>query len=183
MKFTPTPLQGNYLITLNRIGDERGWFMRTYSKDDFAEIGHTGDWLQMNHSFTAEKGTVRGLHFQIPPFTEIKLVRCVRGKVWDVAVDLRKSSSTYLKWFAAELSPDNNQMMYIPAGFAHGFQAMEDNSELVYMHSQVYTPAAEGGLRFNDPVLTIQWPLAPKNISERDRSHPLITDQYKSNFE
>lgn len=182
MTFTPTSLQGNFLITLNRIGDERGWFMRTYSKDDFAQIGLDPEWLQMNHSFTAEKGTVRGMHFQNPPFAEIKLVRCVRGKVWDVAVDLRKSSSTYLKWFAAELSPENNQMMYIPEGFAHGFQALEDNSELVYMHSQVYTPGAEGGLRYDDPLLNIQWPLAPKNISERDRSHPLITDQYKSNF-
>lgn len=182
MTFTPTSLQGNFLITLNRIGDERGWFMRTYNKDDFAQIGLDPEWLQMNHSFTAEKGTVRGMHFQNPPFAEIKLVRCVRGKVWDVAVDLRKSSSTYLKWFAAELSPENNQMMYIPEGFAHGFQALEDNSELVYMHSQVYTPGAEGGLRYDDPLLNIQWPLAPKNISERDRSHPLITDQYKSNF-
>ncbi len=183
MTFTPTPLQGNFLITLNMIGDDRGWFMRTYSKADFAEIGYTGEWLQMNHSFTAEKGTVRGMHFQNPPYTEIKLVRCVRGKVWDVAVDLRKNSSTYLKWFAAELSPENNQMMYIPEGFAHGFQALEDNSELIYMHSQVYTPPAEDGLRFDDPVLNIQWPLAPKNLSEKDRSHPLINDQYKSNFE
>ena len=182
MTFTPTYLEGNYLVQPNTLGDDRGWFMRTFCKGEFASIGHTKEWLQMNHSFTGQKGTVRGLHFQDPPFAEIKLVRCIRGAVWDVAVDLRPKSATYLKWFAAELNSSNKLMMYIPEGFAHGFQTLEENSELIYLHSQNYTPGSEGGIRFNDGVLNIEWPGVVTQVSERDLNLPQINDQFKSNF-
>ncbi|WP_235552824.1 dTDP-4-dehydrorhamnose 3,5-epimerase [Niabella agricola] len=156
------------------LGDSRGWFMRTYSKDRFAEIGHSKEWVQMNHSYTALKGTVRGMHFQQPPYEEIKLVRCIAGSAYDVIVDLRKNSATYLQWFGAEISASNKQMMYIPEGFAHGFQALTDGVELVYCHSEFYTPASESGIRYNDPKINIQWPLAAIELSARDQQHPLL---------
>jgi len=174
MIFTPTPLSGNYLIAPRVLGDHRGWFMRTYCKNTFAEIGHTKEWVQMNHSYTALKGTVRGMHFQQPPYAEIKLVRCIAGAAYDVAVDLRENSATYLQWFGAEISASNKQMMYIPEGFAHGFQAITDDVELVYCHSEFYTPESESGVRYNDPKINIQWPFEPLEISDRDQKHPLL---------
>lgn len=128
----------------------------------------------MNHSYTALKGTLRGMHFQQPPYAEIKLVRCIAGAAFDVIVDLRENSATYLQWFGAEISASNKQMLYIPEGFAHGFQALTDDVELVYCHSEFYTPAAESGVRYNDPKLRIQWPLKAVEISERDLQHPLL---------
>ncbi|WP_300599539.1 dTDP-4-dehydrorhamnose 3,5-epimerase [Niabella sp.] len=174
MTFTPTSLPGSFLITPKVLGDHRGWFMRTFSKDSFAEIGHNKEWVQMNHSYTALKGTVRGMHFQQPPHEEIKLVRCIAGIVYDVMVDLRSNSATYLQWFGAEISAANKQMIYIPEGFAHGFQALTDDVELVYCHSAFYTPAAESGVRYNDPKINIQWPLTPIELSARDQQHPLL---------
>ncbi|MGJ7031682.1 dTDP-4-dehydrorhamnose 3,5-epimerase [Niabella hirudinis] len=174
MIFTSTPLSGSFLVTPRVLGDTRGWFMRTFCKNSFAEIGHHKEWVQMNHSYTALKGTVRGLHFQQPPHAEIKLVRCIAGAVYDVIVDLRENSPTHLQWFGAEISALNKQMMYIPEGFAHGFQALTDDVELVYCHSEFYTQAAESGLRHNDPRIGIQWPLEVVELSDRDRQHPLL---------
>ena len=131
MNFTETPLKGSYIITINPIGDSRGWFARTYCKNEFLNIGHNKEWVQINHSFTSLKGTIRGLHFQQKPFTEIKLLRCIPGSVFDVIVDLRKDSPTFLKWFGIELSAENKKMLYIPEGFAHGFQTLENNTELI----------------------------------------------------
>jgi dTDP-4-dehydrorhamnose 3,5-epimerase len=179
MIFTETPLKGCFTIGLNPFGDERGWFARTYCKKEFEQIGHTAEWVQLNHSFTAQKGTLRGLHYQLPPFSEIKLVRCIAGAILDVVVDLRAGSPGFLQWTAVELSAANRQMLYIPAGFAHGFQALTDSVELLYHHSAYYTPGYEGGLRYNDPRLAIDWPLPVSLISDRDGQHPLLDEHFK----
>ena len=179
MTFSQTPLQGSYVINLSPYSDERGWFARTYCENEFRQIGHEAKWVQMNHSYTAKKGTVRGMHFQLPPYREIKMVRCVRGKVFDVIVDIRKDSATFLKWFGAELSPEAMNMMYIPEGFAHGFETLTDDAELIYHHSAFYTPGAEGGIRYNDPSVGIVWPLEVIAVSERDLNHPLLTQEFK----
>ena len=178
MIFKPTPLQGNYTIELQPKGDDRGWFARTFCAKEFEQIGHTKPWVQMNHSFTADKGTVRGLHFQHPPHSEIKLVRCIAGAVFDVVVDIRKNSPTFLQWFGTEISAQNKTMMYIPEGFAHGFQTLTDHCELIYCHTEFYIPGAEDGLKYNDPALRINWPLEPVNLSERDEQHPFITQNF-----
>ncbi|MEJ7768918.1 MAG: dTDP-4-dehydrorhamnose 3,5-epimerase [Chitinophagaceae bacterium] len=179
MIFTPTILAGSYLIGLEPFNDNRGWFARFFSKDEFKQIGHQKEWLQLNHSMTYQKGTLRGMHFQRAPFSEIKLVRCIAGAVFDVIVDLRKESATFLKWYGAELSEINQDMMYIPEGFAHGFQALTENCQLIYHHSEVYTPQAESGILFNDPVLNIQWPLPVKTLSEKDAHYVYIDSQFK----
>jgi dTDP-4-dehydrorhamnose 3,5-epimerase len=179
MTFTALHLDGSYLIEPVLFEDERGWFARTYCKNEFAEIGHTKEWVQMNHSFTNTKGTIRGLHYQLPPFSEIKLVRCISGAVHDVIIDLRKTSATYLQWFGVELSAANKKMIYIPEGFAHGFQTMSDDAELIYHHSQFYAPGVEGAIRYDDPKINIEWPLAVSVISERDKQHALLDDNFK----
>jgi dTDP-4-dehydrorhamnose 3,5-epimerase len=179
MTFTQTALKGSYIISLKPFSDERGWFARTYCKNEFAAIGHDKEWVQMNHSFTAEKGTVRGMHFQHPPFSEIKMVRCIAGAVLDVIVDIRNGSPTFLQQVSVELSAANKQMIYIPAGFAHGFQTLADDTELIYHHSEYYQPGVEGGLRYNNKILNIQWPLPVINVSERDNNHPLLDGNFK----
>jgi dTDP-4-dehydrorhamnose 3,5-epimerase len=179
MIFTETALKGSYIIDLNTFTDERGWFGRTYCKKEFAAIGHTKEWVQLNHSFTKHKGTIRGMHFQLPPFKEIKLVRCIAGAVYDVIVDLRKESETFLRSYGVELSAQNKKMIYIPEGFAHGFQALSDDCELLYHHSEFYTPGAEGGIKYNDPKVNIEWPMPVTHISERDTHHPLLDDNFK----
>jgi dTDP-4-dehydrorhamnose 3,5-epimerase len=179
MIFEETLLKGSYVVNLQPFEDERGWFARTYCKNEFASIGHTKDWLQLNHSFTNKKGTIRGMHYQLPPFSEIKLVRCIAGTVYDVIIDLRKDSATFLKYFGVELSASNKKMMYIPEGFAHGFQAITDNCELLYHHSQFYLPGVEGGLKYNDPKINIEWPLPEGLVSDRDNTHQLIDFNFK----
>ena len=174
MKFIPTILNGSFTIQLDPINDERGWFARYFCKKEFSTIGHNKEWVQMNHSFSLKKGTLRGMHFQKPPYSEIKLVRCIQGSVFDVIIDLRKDSPTFLKWFGTELSAENKLMMYIPEGFAHGFQTLEDNSGLLYMHTAYYSPEAEDGLRYNDPQVNISWPLEISEISMRDTNHDLL---------
>ena len=174
MKFIPTILNGSFTIQLDPINDERGWFARYFCKKEFSTIGHNKEWVQMNHSFSLKKGTLRGMHFQKPPYSEIKLVRCIQGSVFDVIIDLRKDSPTFLKWFGTELSAENKLMMYIPEGFAHGFQTLEDNSGLLYMHTAYYSPEAEDGLRYNDPQVNISWPLEISEISMRDNNHDLL---------
>lgn len=179
MKFIATPLEGAYIVQAEPLADNRGWFARTYSRKEFQAIGHKGEWIQQNHSFTENQGTVRGLHFQLPPYSEIKLVRCVAGAVYDVIVDLRSGSPTFLKSFGAELSAANKGMMYIPQGFAHGFQTLQPDTELVYNHSEEYQPSSEGGLRFDDPILSIPWPMEVTAISGRDQAHPYIDKFFK----
>lgn len=179
MIFTKTILNGSYIIELNAFTDERGWFARTYCKNEFSAIGHHDEWVQMNHSFTKNKGTIRGMHFQLPPFSEIKLVSCIAGAVYDVIIDLRKNSATFLQSFGVELSAQNKKMIYIPAGFAHGFQALSNDCEMIYHHSQFYTTGAEGGIKYNDPKINISWPLAVTNISERDNQHNLLDENFK----
>lgn len=179
MKFTQTGLSESYLISLEPISDERGWFARYYCENDFKNAGLSHKWVQMNHSFTATRGSIRGMHFQVPPYREIKIVRCIAGAVYDVIIDVQKGSSTFLQFFGVELSAANKNMLYIPEGFAHGFQALTDNCELLYHHSEFYTPGAEGGIRFDDPVVNINWPLPVTIISSRDASHPYLDNQFK----
>ena len=179
MIFTETALKGSFIISLKPYSDERGWFARTYCKKEFAAIGHDKEWVQLNHSFTADKGTVRGMHFQHSPFSEIKMLRCIAGAVLDVIVDIRKGSVTFLQHISVNLSAANKQMIYIPQGFAHGFQTLEDNTELIYHHAEYYQPRVEGGLRYNDEALNIQWPLPVQNISARDIDHPLLDNNFK----
>lgn len=180
MRYSELPLKGAYIVELDSFEDNRGWFARTYCKNDFKlQIGHDKEWVQMNHSFTKFKGTIRGMHFQINPHEEIKMVRCIAGAVYDVVIDLRRESSTFLKYFGVELSAENRKMIYIPEGFAHGFQSLLDNSELIYHHSEFYKPNFEAGIRYDDPIVNIKWRLPLSEISERDRQHKSITEQFK----
>jgi dTDP-4-dehydrorhamnose 3,5-epimerase len=179
MIFTPTPLPGSFEIQITPVKDERGWFARTYCANEFKKIGHSGEWVQMNHSHTSMKGTVRGMHYQLPPFKEIKLVRCIRGSVYDVIVDIRRGSPTFLTWHGIVLSEEKMNMLYIPAGFAHGFQTLSDNCELIYQHSEFYTPQSEGGIKFNDPLLKLTWPLDVTTLSNRDLNHPYLDENFK----
>lgn len=179
MKFHPTILAGVYEIEMDPMRDDRGWFGRFYCKNEFQSIGHDKEWVQMNHSFTAAKGAIRGMHFQKPPFGEIKMVRCIAGKVLDVVVDLRKNSATYLKWTGIELSAEKKNMIYIPAGCAHGFQTLSENCELIYLHSEFYNPSAESGIRYDDPAIGIEWPLVIAQVSQRDRQHALIDKNFE----
>jgi dTDP-4-dehydrorhamnose 3,5-epimerase len=178
MVFNQTFLKGSYTIELTPFTDSRGWFARTWCKNEFQQIGHTKEWVQMNHSFNAKAGAVRGMHYQLPPYTEIKMVRCIAGAVYDVIIDLRKGSETFLQWFGTELSAKNKTMLYIPEGFAHGFQTLADDTELIYQHTDFFTPGAEAGIQYNDPMLNIKWPLEPTEISDRDKWHPLLNDNF-----
>ena len=161
MKFSPATLDGVYTIDLEPVTDDRGWFARTFSKDEFERIHHNKEWVQMNHSFTTAKGTIRGMHYQLPPFREIKMVRCVAGAVFDVIIDIRKGSKTFLQWMGVELTAANKKMLYIPEGFAHGFQTLTDNCELLYHHSEFYKPGAESHVPLKPvwPVRKILFPL------------------------
>jgi dTDP-4-dehydrorhamnose 3,5-epimerase len=179
MTFTPTPLEGSYLIDLSVFNDSRGWFARTFCKNEFQQIGHNREWVQLNHSTTFTKGTLRGMHFQVKPFREIKLVRCIAGSIYDVIIDLREGSPTFLKWFGTELSAKNKRMLYIPEGFAHGFQTLTDNCELIYHHTEFYNPDAESGIKYDDPGINIQWPLKVEEISERDSNHAYLDNNFK----
>lgn len=174
MKFISTPLKGAYVVEPEPLADERGFFMRTFCRKEFAEIGFDKEIAQINQSLTTQKGSIRGMHYQLPPAGEIKIIRCIRGAVFDVMVDLRAGSPTFLYWFSAELSRENMRMAYIPAGFAHGFQTLTDDAELIYHHSAFYSPECEQGLRYDDPALDIQWPLPVSAVSPKDRGYPLI---------
>jgi dTDP-4-dehydrorhamnose 3,5-epimerase len=179
MKFNETPLRGAYVIDLEPFSDERGLFARTYCKKEFFKIGFDKEFVQFNFSKTATKGSIRGLHYQVPPQAETKLIRCIRGKVYDVMVDLRSNSPTFMQFYPVELSEDNMRMVLIPEGFAHGFQTLEDNTQLIYHHTAFYAPGYEKGIRYNDPELNIQWPLDVTVISEKDENYPLLTPAFK----
>lgn len=172
MQFHKTPLKGSFVIELDKKGDDRGFFARFYCTKEFAKQGLDSNFVQVNNSLSAHKGTLRGIHYQLSPMAESKLVRCIRGALWDVIVDLRKDSETYGKWFAQELSAENRLMMYVPKGFGHAFITLEDNTEALYMVSEFYSPELERGLRWNDPKLGIKWPVEPAVISDKDRMHP-----------
>ena len=178
MKFFETELKGAFIIELEPRRDERGLFVRTFCKREFAGINHTKEFVQFNQSVSLQKGTLRGLHFQVPPSAEIKLIRCVRGQVFDVIIDLRKDSPTFLEHIEVILSEEKMNMIYVPGGFAHGFQTLEDNCHMIYYHTEYYTPENERGLNFNDPALNILWPLEPVNVSEKDQIHPFIDHNF-----
>ena len=176
LNFTELPLPGAFMIDVNKSGDDRGFFARAWCKNEFEEFGLDTDIVQINNSMNKYKGTLRGLHFQRPPKAETKIVSCIRGSIWDVVVDLRLDSPTYGKWFGAELTEENRSMMYVPKGFAHGFQTMVDNVEILYLHTEFYSQQNEGGLLFNDKDVHIDWPLPISQISERDQSHPTLLE-------
>ena len=179
MKHTATDIPGLFVAESTAVADHRGAFLRCFCLPSLKDVVSDRQILQINHSRTEAVGAVRGLHFQYPPFAEMKLVRCIRGRVWDVALDLRRDSATFLHWHAEELSPKNNRMMLIPEGFAHGFQVLEPASELLYLHTAIYHADSEGGIRFDDPRVAIDWPLPAVDLSQRDQNHPLLT----ANFE
>ncbi len=172
MKFHKTPLDGAFTIELERRGDERGFFSRFFCEKEFAAAGLETRFPQINNSVSARKGAIRGLHYQLTPNAEVKVMRCVRGAMYDVIVDLRAGSPTYLHWFGAELTAENRTMMYVPRGFAHGFLSLTDEVEVVYMASAFYAPGSERGLRWDDPVIGIEWPIKPVEVSDKDRSWP-----------
>jgi dTDP-4-dehydrorhamnose 3,5-epimerase len=174
----PTSIQGLMVVETIPHNDHRGAFARLYCEHDLVSIIGTRRIVQINYSRTAAIGAVRGLHYQHPPHAEMKLVRCLKGRVWDVAVDLRHNSPTFLSWHAEELTPTNTRTMVIPEGFAHGFQVLEPESELLYLHTAFYTPDAEAGLRHDDPRLAIHWPLVVTDLSARDAAHPLIHSDF-----
>lgn len=176
---SPTPLSGLNLVSRTRLADDRGNFSRLFCASELSAFGWLQPIAQINHTQTRLCGTVRGLHYQRPPHAEVKLVSCLRGEVWDVAVDLRPTSTTYLKWHAQHLSPDNGLALLIPHGFAHGFQALTDEVELLYCHSANYTPEAEVGLHPQDPRLAIEWPLPVRGLSQRDARHAAIQSDFE----
>ncbi|MFS8930195.1 dTDP-4-dehydrorhamnose 3,5-epimerase [Cupriavidus taiwanensis] len=178
MNIEATPIEGVMVVTSQAFADHRGAFQRLYCDKELADVLGGRHIVQANHSRTAQVGAVRGMHYQLPPHAEMKLVRCLRGRVWDVAVDLRQGSPTFLRRHAVELSAENGRMFVIPEGCAHGFQVLEPESELLYLHTAHYAPQAEGGVRHDDPQLGIEWPLPVADLSQRDRSHPLLTSDY-----
>ena len=178
MQFKSTPLDGAYVIEPEPYKDDRGTFSRIFCLGELKSIGHSKNIVQMNHSITRKKGSIRGMHFQRPPSAEIKFVKCIKGCVFDVILDLRQNSPTCLKWFGGLLSDKNMKTMYIPEGFAHGFQVVEPNSELLYFHTAPYCPVHQGAVRYNDPLVSIVWPLSVEDVSKRDLTHASINDNF-----
>ena len=172
MRFTETKVAGAFLIEPEPIADERGFFARTWCREEFADHGLTGELAQANISFNHRKGTLRGLHHQAAPHAEAKLVRVTRGAIWDLALDLRRDSPTYLAWFGAELNDANRHMLYVPEGCAHGFITLTDAAEVAYQMSAPYAAQAARGVRFDDPAFGIEWPGEVVVINERDRTYP-----------
>ena len=174
MKFERIPLQDAWLIELEAHGDDRGYFARAFCRDEFEAHGIEFNMVQSNVSFSQKAGTLRGMHFQQAPAMETKLLRCVRGALYDVIIDLRPSSSTYLQHYGVKLTADNLKMLFVPRGFAHGFMTLVDETEALYMVSEFYTPELEAGVRYNDPRFDIKWPLPVEVISEKDAAWPLF---------
>lgn len=174
MKLTELKLKGLFLVEMSPHRDERGFFARSWCAREFAEAGLDKNLVQCNVSFNTQRGILRGMHFQKKPHEEAKLVRCTRGRIFDVAVDIRPDSPTYGQWHGLELSADNHRALYIPGGFAHGFQTLEDNSEVFYQMGEFYHPESQGGLLWNDEDVGIQWPLPDPLLSPRDQMHPKL---------
>ncbi len=170
MIFKETKLKGAYIIEIEPLEDERGFFARTFCQKEFEEHGLSSHVAQCNVSYNKRKGTLRGMHYQASPYEEAKLVSCIRGAIYDVILDLRPRSGTYKQWISAELSAENRRMLYIPEGFAHGFQTLKDNTEVFYQMSEFYHPECAGGVRWDDPAFGIEWPISEKIISDADKS-------------
>lgn len=174
-----TDIEGISLIETKSFNDERGMFARFFCSSILEDVLEKRNIEQINTSHTKTKGTIRGFHFQTSPKAEMKLIRCLKGAVWDVAIDLRAGSPTFLSSYGVRLSAENMKMLVIPEGFAHGFQTLEPDTEMLYLHTEFYSSSLEGGLRFDDPAINIQWPLIPQEVSERDKSHKLIKSDFK----
>ena len=179
MKFNRTEIDGLYIAELSPIYDDRGSFARAFCEDELKSVGVLKHIKQINHSYAKKSGSIRGMHYQNHPFTEMKLVRCLSGKIFDVVVDIRRDSKTFLKWHGEILSQDNNKMMIIPEGFAHGFQVIKPNSQLLYFHTENYHPECEGGILYNDPMVNIDWPLQCSDVSMKDSNHNLLDSLFK----
>jgi len=176
MNFIETQIEDLYIVELNIIGDERGFFARAWCEEEFAKKNLTSRMVQANTSYSKDKGTLRGLHYQVSPHQEAKLMRCIKGAIFDVAVDLRPDSKTYKKWFGIELTESNRSMLYIPEGVAHGYQTLVEDTEAFYMSSAFYAPQAERGLRWNDPAIGIKWPITEcLHITDKDKRWADIT--------
>lgn len=174
MKFTPVSIEGAFIVELEPLGDDRGFFARSFCQEEFKRQGIDPLVAQCNISFNQQRGTLRGLHYQVKPHEEAKLVRCTQGAIWDVIVDLRENSPTRYRWFAAELTAPNRRALYVPRGLAHGFQTLSDNSEVFYQMSEFYHPESARGVRWDDPVIGITWPVDNPVLSPRDKSYPLL---------
>ena len=172
MIFQEAPIPGVFVIDLEKRGDERGFFARMFCEDDFRAHGLETHFVQMNNSLSAEAGTLRGMHYQLAPSEEVKMVRCVRGALYDVVLDIRPESPTFGQHFGAELTAENRRMMYVPRGFAHGFITLEPATEALYLVSAAYAPELERGVRYNDPRFAIAWPREPASVSGKDAAHP-----------
>lgn len=172
MKFTETPIHGAMIIELEKHEDHRGYFARGFCKKEFESHGLDHQIVQCNFSKSHHKGTLRGMHYQEKPFSEVKMVRCIKGSIYDAIVDIREDSPTYMKWFGVELTEENYKMLYIPKGLAHGFQTLQDDSVIFYMVTEYYNKDAEGGVRWNDPAFNIKWPLDVSEISDKDKTYP-----------
>jgi dTDP-4-dehydrorhamnose 3,5-epimerase len=176
MIFTESKIKGVFIVEIKKLEDERGFFGRIWCKSEMEAHGLKAEVLQVNTSFSRYKGTLRGMHFQKSPYAETKLIRCTKGAIYDVAIDLRPQSPTFKNWFGIELSEENYKMLYVPEGFAHGFLTLQDNSEVSYLVSQFYNPSFEGGVRWDDPAFNISWPVEVKVISERDKNLQFFSD-------
>jgi dTDP-4-dehydrorhamnose 3,5-epimerase len=179
MKFNKTKIKGLYITELEPFSDDRGFFVRAYCNKELEEVNIEKPIKQINHSLTSEVGVIRGMHYQNHPYSEIKMVRCISGEVFDVAVDLRQDSDTFLQWHGEYLSAENFKMMIIPEGFAHGFQVIKPNSELLYFHTESYIQKAESGVLFNDEKIGIKWPLQVASTSDRDLRYKPITKEFR----
>ena len=172
MRFTETTLSGAYIIELEKRGDDRGFFARFFCTREFADHGLVTDFVQVNNSLTADRGTLRGMHYQLAPAAETKVVRCIRGGFYDMLLDLRQGSPTFGQSFGVELTAENRVMAYVPKGFAHGFVTLEDDTEAFYLVDEFYAPEQERGVRWNDPTFNLEWPIDPNVLSDKDANHP-----------
>lgn len=183
MRVIKTELNDVYIIEPQVFGDHRGWFMESYSKVKLAEVGIDCDFVQDNHSFSVHKGTLRGLHFQLNPKAQAKIVRCTKGAILDVAVDIRKGSPMYKKWVAVEISAENKKQLFIPKGFAHGFLTITEDVEVQYKVDEYYAPECDGSILFNDPEIGVEWGEGNFILSDKDKNAPLLKDLGSLNFE
>ncbi len=182
MKITETKLKDVYVVEPQVFGDERGWFMESWSKRKFADGGINVEFLQDNQSFSATKGTLRGLHYQLNPMAQAKIVRCTRGEIFDVAVDIRRGSPQYGQWVGEVLSAKNFKQLFIPRGFAHGFITLTDDVEVQYKADNYYAPECDGNIRWDDPQIGVDWPIAPVILSDKDKAAPLLKERDNLNF-
>lgn len=182
MKVAETKLKGVYIVEPQVFGDARGWFTESWSEKKLAEAGIKANFVQDNHSYSAQKGTLRGLHYQLNPMCQAKMLRCTRGKIFDVAVDIRKGSPQYGQWVGVELSAENHQQLFIPRGFAHGFITLTDDVEVQYKADNYYAPECDGNIRWDDPEIGIEWPLKPVILSDKDKVAPLLKERMDLNF-